>query len=167
MNYGLDLLSAIGMAHGMVRGVGQLKIDQALRYVTDPAFVEKAIEEWQVRARRAIKSGEVISEQDIFVILYGVANLGSTATAAAAIAAFRDFCVDTRDGLSYFLEQARPYKEIQSRIFYLYVWNADEMAALVEASPYAEDFAWYTAILRSDPEVARYIAERNGKSDQE
>ncbi|APA84095.1 KAP family NTPase [Paraburkholderia sprentiae WSM5005] len=163
LNYGLDLLSVIGMAHGMVRGVDEHKISDAVQYVADPGTVGKAVEKWQARARCAIESGEVIEEGDIFAVLYGIGNLGASATAADAIEAFRQFCVDTPGGLVHFLEQARPLKEIQSVIFYLYVWNADEMAALVEASPQAAVFAWYIESLRREPEVRKYVAMRNGK----
>ncbi|MFM0654448.1 KAP family P-loop NTPase fold protein [Paraburkholderia sediminicola] len=167
LNYGLDLLTEIGMSHGIVGGVDPHKIDAAVRYVADPEIVEKVVGQWQVRARRAIESAEVIEERDIFAVLYGIGHLGRSATAADVIAAFRRFCVDTAGGLAHFLEQARPYKEIQSQVFYLYVWDADEMATLTEASPHAAAYAWYIEKLRSDPEVIQYVAMRNGKSSAE
>lgn len=162
LNYGLDLLSVIGMAHGLVRSVDEHKINEAVRYIADAEIVDTAAQEWQARARRAIRSGEVIEEGDIFAILYGIANLGASATAGDAIDAFRCFCVETLGGLAHFLEQARPYKEIQPVIFYLYVWNADEMAALVEESPQAVAYAWYIESLRTDPETRKFVATRNG-----
>ncbi|WP_321943298.1 KAP family P-loop NTPase fold protein [Paraburkholderia tropica] len=162
LNYGLDLLSVIGMAHGLVRNVDEHKINEAVRYVSDAEIVNKAAQEWQARALRAIKSGEVIEEGDVFAILYGIANLGGAASTEGAIAAFRCFCVETPGGLSHFLEQARPYKEIQPVIFYLYVWNADEMAELVAESPESAAYAWYIENLRSDPETRKFVAARNG-----
>jgi hypothetical protein len=35
------------------------------------------------------------------------------------------------------------------------------MAALIEQSPFAEEFTWYANRLRTDPEARKYVQDRN------
>jgi len=149
------------MAHGLVRGVDQGKLADAVRYVATPSVIKELIAVWHERARSAIASGHVIEEQDIFVVLYGVGHLGEQSKDADAVEAFRELCTAAPGGLTHFLDQARPYKEFQPVTFYLYVWDADAMADLVAASPHAGEFAWYIEILRTDAEVREHVAKRN------
>ncbi|ARK80141.1 hypothetical protein BOC40_06680 [Burkholderia pseudomallei] len=105
--YGYDLLCKVGTAHGLVRGTPDSESAGAVRYVDDINAIEHAIEIWRERARRAIASGYVLEEGDLFLFLDGLARLGVGATDADAMAALHEFCRDVPGGFAYFLEQAR------------------------------------------------------------
>ncbi|MEM5366451.1 P-loop NTPase fold protein [Paraburkholderia azotifigens] len=158
--YGLDLLIMVGMHHGQVRGVEEHKVRDATDFVTDSSAVTSAIETWRKRAAKSISSGSIMEEGDFFAVLYGLANLGSDSRNADAIDSFRWFCVSVNGGLEFFLKEAEPFKEFQVNLFFLYVWDANEMAALVEQCSASSEYEWYATRLRTDAEAQKYVAAR-------
>lgn len=107
--YGLDLLCKVGIAYGLVRGTSGSELANAERYVADINAIEHAIEIWRERARRAIASGYVMEEGDLFLFLDGLAHLGVGATYADALAALGEFCSEVPGGFAHFLERARKW----------------------------------------------------------
>lgn len=94
------------------------------------------------------------------LFLYGLSHVGRDSRDIDAINAFRAFCLQVASGLEHFLDRARPYRELQLQTFFLYVWDADEMATLVEQSPFAAEFAWYADQLRTDPVARKFVQDR-------
>jgi hypothetical protein len=158
---GLDFLCTMGMAYGLVQGADHIRVADAPRFTADINLIEDTIDIWRERARRAIVSGYIIEEGDLFVVLDGLAHLGIGSKDEDAIAAFREFCVNVPGGLEHFLEEARPYKEPQREVFFLHVWDADAMADLVEASPHAGQFFWYVEQPRTDAHAREFVEKRN------
>lgn len=105
--YGYDLLCKVGTAYGLVRGAPDSELARAERFVADINAIEHAIEIWRERARRAIASGYVMEEGDLFLFLDGLAHLGVGATDADALAALGEFCSEVPGGFAYFLQRAR------------------------------------------------------------
>jgi hypothetical protein len=161
LTYALDFLTMVGMSHGEVRGADAYRISEAPAFIADASVVASSIELWRQRAEATMASGEVAAEKDFFAILYGLSNLGRISRNADAIDAFRRLCTEFRGGLELFLETARPYKEFQAELFYYCVWDADEMANLVENSSVAAHYSWYVTRLRDDAAVRDFIKARN------
>ncbi|CAJ3337395.1 hypothetical protein [Burkholderia pseudomallei] len=105
--YGFDLLCKVGTAYGLVRRTPDSELASAERYVADVNAIEHAIEIWRERARRAIASGYVMEEGDLFLFLDGLAHLGVGATDADALAALGEFCSEVPGGFAYFLQRGR------------------------------------------------------------
>ncbi|MEF2253367.1 P-loop NTPase fold protein [Ralstonia solanacearum] len=159
--YGVNLLLMLGARHGEVRRLAQHKVDEAPLYVTDREIVLRCIDVWRKRAELAFESGTVKDERDLFFLLYGLAHLGKKSAYTDGTAAFRKLCTHVPGGLEYFLAFATPYKEFQPDLFDVYVWDADEMAACVAQSSFADEYAWYIARLRENLDVRYSIEERN------
>ncbi|CAJ7238107.1 Uncharacterised protein [Burkholderia pseudomallei] len=104
--YGFDLLCKVGTAYGLVRGPPDSELASAERYIADINAIEHAIEIWRERARRAIASGYVMEEGDLFLFLDGLAHLGVGATDADALAALGEFCSEVPGGFAYLLKRA-------------------------------------------------------------
>ncbi|SIN94890.1 KAP family P-loop NTPase fold protein [Paraburkholderia phenazinium] len=160
LTYGLDFLVTVGTCHGEIRLLDQYKIANASIYIDNAQIVSTCIDSWRKRAETAVMSGSVIGRDDLFAILYGLSHIGRNARNIDAINAFQAFCLQVESGLKHFLDRARPLKELQPQAFFLYVWDANAMATLVEQSPFADEFAWYTERLRTDPEVHKFIQDR-------
>ncbi|MDT0354807.1 P-loop NTPase fold protein [Herbaspirillum huttiense F1] len=158
--YGMDLLVMVGMPHGEVRGVDDWKISQAPKYIEDATSVAVALANWRERSLHAFESSEIVQQEYLFAILYGLAKVGRESSDRVALNAFKKLCTSVHDGLKYFLSLAKPHREYQSELFYLYVWDADEMAQIIETSEFATEFKWYSDVLRTDTEVRAHIANR-------
>ncbi|MEM5345210.1 KAP family P-loop NTPase fold protein [Paraburkholderia azotifigens] len=161
LTYALDFLTITGMSHGEVRGVDSYKISEAPVFVADASVIASSIDLWRRRAGASMTSGKVMAENDFFAVLYGLGNLGRASRNADAIDAFRRFCTDVKGGLEFFLETARPFKQFQAELFYYYVWDADEMAGLLETSSVSDQYSWYLTCLRDDKAVREFIKARN------
>jgi hypothetical protein len=161
LTYGLDFLSHVGMSHGEIRGVDEYKVREATKFIEDPSVLSSAVNLWRKRAETSVTSGAVMASEDFFTVLYGLANLGHNAKNVDAIAPFRVLCSEVSGGLEFFLTAARPFREFQVDVFFLYVWSADEMAALVEKSPLSSEYDWYVTRLKADPQAREYIDKRN------
>lgn len=76
---GYDFLCNVGAAHGLV-------LTKFLRgpHVGDAKAVEHGIEIWRHRAKRAIASAGVMREEDLFLLLDGLARLSVGATSSAS-----------------------------------------------------------------------------------
>lgn len=159
--FGLDLLFLIGTWHGEIREIDESKVKQAVLYVNDANAVSQAIELWRERAKDAFKSKSIFKEGNIFSILYGLAKLGRRSTDSMACAALKTLCITIEGGVEFFLNSANPLREYSNDPFYIYVWNADEMARLVESSKLAEDYQWYSKSLRTDENFRNIISQRN------
>lgn len=153
LTYGLNLLLMIGMGHGEVRRVEEHKIRDAPMYMRDAATVSQCVATWRKRAEDMFNTDTVKEEQDFFFVLYGLGHLGRQSTYADATAAFRKLCTEIQGGLACFLAFAKRYREFQPELFDMYVWDADEMAACVEKSTFADEFDWYIERLRDDEQV--------------
>ncbi|MEK6418273.1 MAG: P-loop NTPase fold protein [Burkholderia gladioli] len=162
LTYGLDFLVRVGLSHGEIKGVEVYKVREATEFLEDLSALTSAFSVWRRRAEASVASGAVMESGELFTILYGLANIGRNAKNSNAIEPLRKLCCEVRGGLEYFLTTARPFKESQIDIFFLYVWNADEMAALVEKSPAFSDYEWYANRLRTDPKSREYIQTQNG-----
>ncbi|REG60860.1 hypothetical protein B0G80_3684 [Paraburkholderia sp. BL6669N2] len=162
---GLDFLVNIGMRHAEVRGVQPHKIKEATVFIGDLDAVQNCIASWTARAIDLFAT-DVLKEPDLFTVLYGLANLGRASDEKFAIQALKQLCMLTPGGLKHFLRLAAPSKDFNDIVFFLYVWDADEMADLVEASTVAADHDWYIARLRSNRETRQLIAQRNGVSPE-
>jgi hypothetical protein len=106
---------------------------------------------------------DVIGTEDLFTVLYGLSHVGQQSSELDAITAFRTLCIDVPGGLEHFLEAARPSKDFQRQMFFHYVWDVDAMAELVEKSPLANDFSWYSNLLRTDAEMRTFVESRTAK----
>ena len=87
---GYDFLCNVGAAHGLVRTRPDRERTGARRYVSDAKAVEHGIEIWRHRAKRAIASGCVVEEGDLFVVLDSLSRFGVGATDAETVAACSD-----------------------------------------------------------------------------
>jgi len=161
LTYGLDFLITVGMRHAEIRGSEEYKIREATEFVEDSAVVAAAIESWRKRAEFSVVSGSVMKNGDFFAVLYGLANLGRNSTNLNAIEPFRKLCTEVNGGLEFFLNEARPFKEFQVELFFLFVWDVDEMAALVEQSSVSSAYEWYVTSLRTDPQTRKFVLARN------
>lgn len=161
LTYGLDFLITVGMHHGEIRGVEEHRVREATDFVGDSAIVASAIESWRKRAEISVVSGSVMTNGDIFTVLYGLANVGRNAKNANAIEPFRKLCTEVNGGLEFFLNEASPFKDFQVDVFFLYVWNVEEMASLVEESAVSSNYDWYVTRLRTDPQVRESVLSRN------
>jgi hypothetical protein len=159
--YGIDFLRELGTRCGEVRGASPYRVSQSVDYVSDPSVVSSAIQAWRDRAEKAVTSGAIMEDGDLLSALYGLAHIGKNAKNLDAIKSFRRFCVEVAGGIEFFLAEAAPYHENQREAFFLYVWNAEEMADLVEKSGMASDFAWYVSDLRADLSAREFIAKQN------
>lgn len=158
--YGLNLLIMIGMRHGEVRGAESNKVENAPMYLRNADTVSRCIGVWRERATTAFDSEAVKKEHDLFSLLYGLANLGRQSRDADALVAFQKLCEQVDGGLEYFLTTAKPYRAVSPHVFHWYVWDADEMAACVAQSAFADEFDWYIKSLRDDADVRSSIEER-------
>jgi hypothetical protein len=145
-----------------VRDARQPRLEEFPVLMEDVAAVQDCISAWTGRASSLFATVSILKEDDLFILLYGLAHLGRGSHDRNAIAAFKELCTHTPGGLEHFLKVAEPYRETQVNAYYLYVWDADEMATLVETSSVANEYAWYVANLRSDTEARKLIEERNG-----
>jgi hypothetical protein len=143
-------LITVGMRHAEIRGSEEYKIREATEFVEDSAVVAAAIESWRKRAEFSVVSGSVMKNGDFFAVLYGLANLGRNSTNLNAIEPFRKLCTEVNGGLEFFLNEARPFKEFQVELFFLFVWDVDEMAALVEQSSVSSAYEWYVTRRRAN-----------------
>lgn len=162
LTYGLDFLVTVGMSHGEIKGAEEYKVREATVFLENSSMVSSAIQVWRRRAETLVVSGAVIVSEDLFTVLYGLANLGRNAKYVDAVEPFRKLCSEVSGGLEFFLKAAQPFKEFQIDVFFLYVWNADGMAALVENSSLSSEYEWYVKRLRTDPQAREYIDKRNG-----
>ncbi|WP_031364372.1 KAP family P-loop NTPase fold protein [Caballeronia sordidicola] len=160
LTYGLDFLVTAGTRHGEIRLVDGYRIENAPMYIDDAQILSTCVASWRKRAEESIMSGSVIESDNLFPTLYGLSHVGRDSRDIDAINAFRAFCLQVASGLEHFLDRARPYRELQLQTFFLYVWDADEMATLVEQSPFATEFAWYADQLRTDPVARKFVQDR-------
>ncbi len=78
--FGYDFLCRTGADYGLVRGSSAKRLDRETRRVADDTAIKHAIDVWRQRATRAIESGYVMEEGDLFLFLDGLARLGVGAT---------------------------------------------------------------------------------------
>lgn len=107
---GYEFLCNVGAAHGLVRTRPDRERTGARRYVSDAEAVEHGIEIWQHRAKRAIASGYVVEEGDLFVVLDGLSRFGAGATDAETVAACSDETQPAWADLRIGLQAARPWR---------------------------------------------------------
>ncbi|WP_423369471.1 KAP family P-loop NTPase fold protein [Burkholderia sp. LMG 32019] len=161
--YGIDFLSELGMRCGQVRGASQYQVSNSIESLGDSSAVSSAVDAWRARAEREVTSGTIMAGGDLLSTLFGLSHIGKSSKDSDAIKAFRCFCEKVHGGVEFFLDEAAPYHETQRDVFFLYVWDAEEMATLVEASGRASEFSWYVSDLRDDLTVKQFISQRNAE----
>ncbi|WP_414446777.1 P-loop NTPase fold protein [Burkholderia sp. 22PA0099] len=163
VTYGVDFIVAIGAYHGEIRELSQRNIDDAKNLISNKSVVVGAIDLWLSKAKREIRSGAVVKSGHIFALLYGISHFGKNSKISDAAESLRTLCNSVLGGLAFFLESANRLKELQSEVFYVYVWDADEMADSVAEANMSESFDWYVNQLRTNVQIRGYISKMNPK----